>query len=195
MIDVLIIIWYDNRVVVNKIKNMANDLDFNSIKRLLDQAEDCLIKARKIFFDYYLSGKTDKILLKSDSENIIEGVFDGENMVCPDQKIYPVPQNYASKSKLIPGDGLKLTITEDGSYLFKQISPAKRKKVIGELYEILDKYIVDVSGKKYQVLKASVTYFKAKPGNRLTVIVPEDGRSEWAAVENVVEAGTEMEKE
>jgi len=174
---------------------MANDLDFNAIKRLLDQAEDCIIKARKIFFDHYLTGKSETILLQSDAKNIIEGIFDGENMICDDDRIYPVPQNYASKSKLIPGDGLKLTITDDGSYLFKQIAPVKRKKVIGELYEILDKYVVDVSGKKYQVLKASVTYFKAKPGNKLTVVVPEDGRSEWAAVENIAEAGNELEKE
>ena len=32
-------------------------------------------------------------------EKIIEGIFDGQNMIGPKQKVYPIPSNYASKSK------------------------------------------------------------------------------------------------
>src|SRR5690606_16926125 len=46
----------------------------------------------------------------SEGQKIIEGVFDGENMVDDAGKKYPVPANYASKSKLVEGDMLKLTI-------------------------------------------------------------------------------------
>jgi hypothetical protein len=46
----------------------------------------------------------------SEGGKVIEGVFDGQNMVGPDNKQYPVPANYASKSKLVEGDVLKLTI-------------------------------------------------------------------------------------
>jgi len=45
---------------------------------------------------------------------------------------------------------------------------------------------VDVSGKTYKVLLASLTYFKAGPGDEITVVVPKDTDSQWAAVENVI---------
>ena len=54
---------------------------------------------------------------------IIEGVFDGQNMVGPDGKLYSVPANYASKSKLVEGDMMKLTISPDGSFIYKQVGP------------------------------------------------------------------------
>src|SRR3989344_3463282 len=59
---------------------------------------------------------------------IIEGVFDGQNMVGPDGKLYSVPANYASKSKLVEGDLLKLTISPDGSFIYKQIGPVERER-------------------------------------------------------------------
>lgn len=115
---------------------------------------------------------------------IIEGVFDGQNMVGSDAKNYPVPANYASKSKLVQGDILKLTIADDGSFLYKQIGPVPRKQVVGALRLENGHYFVDVSGKQYRVLLASVTYFKAKPGDQVSVNVPEDdSQAEWAALE------------
>ena len=36
---------------------------------------------------------------------------------------------------------------------------------------------------EYRVLLASVTYFKAKPGDQVSINVPEDGPAEWAALE------------
>ena len=56
---------------------------------------------------------------------IVEGVFNGQIMIGPDGKQYSVPANYASKSKLVEGDILKLTIDKDGSFIFKQISRLK----------------------------------------------------------------------
>ncbi|MCL5008796.1 MAG: hypothetical protein M1400_00445, partial [Patescibacteria group bacterium] len=73
------------------------------------------------------------VLSVSEGGKVIEGVFDGQNMIGPDKKQYPVPANYASKSKLIEGDVLKLTIAEDGSFIYKQIGPMERKKMLGML--------------------------------------------------------------
>jgi len=113
-----------------------------------------------------------------------EGVFDGQNMVGSDGKTYPVPANYASKSKLVQGDILKLTITDDGSFLYKQIGPIPRKQVVGSLQLENGHYFVNVGDKQYRVLLASVTYFKAKPGDQVSVNVPEaDENAEWAALE------------
>ena len=64
---------------------------------------------------------------------IIEGVFDGQNMVGPDGKLYSVPANYASKSKLVEGDMMKLTISPDGSFIYKQVGPVERDRIVGVL--------------------------------------------------------------
>lgn len=121
---------------------------------------------------------------------VIEGVFDGQNMIGPDKKQYPVPANYASKSKLVEGDVLKLTIAEDGSFIYKQIGPVERKKMLGLLtQDETGQYRVAASGKSYKVLLASLTYFKATLGDEITIVVPKDGEATWAAVENVIKAG------
>lgn len=120
------------------------------------------------------------------SGNVVEGIFDGENMLGPDGKIYPVPANYASKSKLVEGDRLKLTIAEDGSFIFKQIGPVKRKSIIGTLGFENNAYHVEAEGKIYNILYASVTYYKAKPTDKVTIIVPAEEDSKWAALDNVI---------
>jgi hypothetical protein len=132
-----------------------------------------------------------QVLNVSDGGKVVEGVFDGQNMVGPDGKQYPVPANYASKSKLIEGDVLKLTIADDGSFIYKQIGPVDRIKVIGILTkDERGDFRVVADGRTYRVLLASVTYFKAELGDEVTLVVPKDGNSTWAAVENVIKPGT-----
>ncbi len=132
----------------------------------------------------------------SEEGKVIEGVFDGQNMIGPDNKQYPVPANYASKSKLVEGDVLKLTIADDGSFIYKQIAPVERKKLLGLLIQD-DKgdYQVVAEGKPFKVLLASLTYFKAEAGDEVTIVVPEAGDPQWAAVENVIKAGSSGEAE
>ena len=103
-----------------------------------------------------------------------------------DDKEYPVPANYASKSKLIPGDVLKLTIKPDGGFLYKQIGPAERKRIVGILTYEDGQYKVIANGKAYKVLLASVTYFKAEVGDQVTLNIPELEDSEWGAIENAL---------
>jgi hypothetical protein len=122
---------------------------------------------------------------------IIEGVFDGENMIGPDGKQYSVPANYASKSKLVEGDILKLTITGSGTFVYKQIGPIERRRVMGNLEMASNgNYFVISDGKKWRVLTASVTYFKGGDGDETVILVPRAGESKWAAVENVVKKAT-----
>ncbi|OYW85103.1 hypothetical protein B7Z17_02925 [Candidatus Saccharibacteria bacterium 32-49-10] len=115
---------------------------------------------------------------------VIEGVFDGQKMAGPDGKEYPVPANYASKSKLVEGDILKLTISDDGSFIYKQIGPVDRIQVIGTLTQHDGAYYVEANGNEYRILLASVTYFRINVGDQVTIIVPADNPSAtWAAVE------------
>lgn len=118
---------------------------------------------------------------------VIEGVFDGQGMVDSKGNAYPVPANYASKSKLIPGDVLKLTITEEGKFLYKQIGPVERKTVVGPLVHNDGQYQVLADGKAYNVLLASVTYFRAHVGDEVTLIIPmSDDAAKWGAIEAVL---------
>lgn len=165
------------------------------LKKVIETAENSLISAKEIIAE--MEGKPTKEsktikekaqnLSEIEKDRIIEGVFDGENMIGPDSNIYPVHPNYASKSKLIPGDVLKLTIDSDGSFIFKQIEPAPRKKITGELIEDNGDFRVLAEGKAYKVLLASITYYKATAGDEVTIIIPEDDKdNEWAAVENII---------
>ncbi|QQS69757.1 hypothetical protein IPP75_01290 [Candidatus Saccharibacteria bacterium] len=164
------------------------DLPDKQIKRLrtlIQEAETNLAAANELLIS--LVGDDVKVQAKVSDEvlgKVIEGVFDGQNMVGSDGKTYPVPANYASKSKLVQGDILKLTIADDGAFLYKQIGPIPRKQVVGQLKLEGGHYFVSVGTKDYRVLLASVTYFKAKPGDQVSVNVPEeDASAEWAALE------------
>jgi hypothetical protein len=119
---------------------------------------------------------------------IIEGVFNGQNMIGPDGKEYSVPANYASKSKLVEGDILKLTIQADGRFVYKQIGPQPRRRLKGILTkdEATGEWRVLAEGKLYKVLLASVTYFRGEIGDEVVILVPEAVESSWAAVENIL---------
>lgn len=162
------------------------DKQIKRLRSLIQEAETSLAAAKELLIS--LVGD-DKIVSTSAAKEdnlgkIIEGVFDGQNMVGSDGKTYPVPANYASKSKLVQGDILKLTIADDGTFLYKQIGPIARKQVVGSL-ELQDgHYSVTVGDHNYRVLLASVTYFKAKPGDQVSINIPEDNpNAEWAALE------------
>lgn len=156
------------------------------LKALIQEAETSLSAAKELLVSLVGEDPVVMASMKTDESlgKIIEGVFDGQNMVGSDGKTYPVPANYASKSKLVQGDILKLTIAEDGAFMYKQIGPIPRKQVVGLLKQENGHYFVDVNGHNYRVLLASVTYFKAKPGDQVSVNIPEDDQqAEWAALE------------
>ena len=77
------------------------------------------------------TGRPRKIEGDLSDATVIEGTFDGQIMIGTDGKQYPVPANYASKSKLVEGDMLKLTITDNGTFLYKQIGPIERRHALG----------------------------------------------------------------
>lgn len=163
------------------------DADLEEIRKLLDSAESKIRQAKSKIFANEMNKKVTMIDDDDLDGEAVLGFFDGEQMIGTDKKKYSVPPNYASKSKLVPGDKLKLTITDDGKFLFKQIGPVERKNLIGVL-ELLDdgNWQVDVNTKKYKVLLASVTYYKGKDKDKVSIIVPADQESEWATLDNVL---------
>lgn len=123
---------------------------------------------------------------EEDDKQIVEGYFNGQNMIGPNEKIYPVPANYASKSKLVEGDRLKLTIMPNGSFLYKQIAPVDRQFIKGTLLNEDGQHKVIANGKSYKVLLASVTYYKGQPGDEVTLIIPDGQEADWGAIEAII---------
>jgi hypothetical protein len=169
-------------------------------RSILENIKDNSEKLLNIFSNFVDDDQIAKISLSQFGENykneekaeeqkgsIIEGVFDGENMIGPDGKQYSVPANYASKSKLVEGDILKLTITGSGTFVYKQIGPIERIRVVGELEKGNDdSFFVSSEGRKWRILPASVTYFKGQIGDEVVLLIPKSGESKWAAVENII---------
>lgn len=164
------------------------------IKEMLSSAEASLRSAQQLLSEMPGSASTTTANYASlasqsgakSTGRVIEGIFNGEKMIDSDENEYPVPTNYASKSKLVEGDLLKLTITDDGRFLYKQIGPVPRKTLIGPLTYEDGKYKVLAGGKAYEVLLASVTFYHAEVGDNITIIVPEGRDSRWGAVDNVL---------
>ncbi|MEP7205182.1 MAG: hypothetical protein ABI716_03250 [Candidatus Saccharibacteria bacterium] len=168
-----------------------SELPEKQVKRLhalIQEAETNLAAAKELLIS--IIGEDGTVLTPRTSNpedlggKVVEGIFDGQKMAGPDGKEYPVPANYASKSKLVEGDIMKLTIADDGSFIYKQIGPTERKQIIGTLVQHDGAYYVEANGREYRILLASVTYFRIAVGDQVTIIVPNDNpEAEWAAVE------------
>jgi hypothetical protein len=178
-----------------KTKEIAKDQELQkiaAIREMITNAERTIASARAMLsqIEGVPMKRAPKIVSSDEEGEIVEGVFDGQVMIGTDGKQYPIPANYASKSKLVEGDMLKLTITPDGSFVYKQIGPIERKRVIGIVsQDDLGNYVVIAEGKAFRVLLASVTYFKADAGDEVTIVVPRDSETVWAAIENLVKKG------
>ena len=150
------------------------DKQLKRLRSLLDEAETSMAAAKELIISLVGDDKT----VVTTSPELVAG---------KDGKTYLVPPNYASKSKLVQGDILKLAIGDDGKFTYKQIGPIPRKTVLGTLIYKDGQYVVEVDKKQYKVLLASITYFKAHPGDQISVILPEDDKDvEWAAIEAAI---------
>ncbi len=119
---------------------------------------------------------------------VVEWLFDGYFMVGSDQKKYPVPLNYASKTKLVPGDVLKLKILADGKFVYKLIRPVERKHVRAVLSKTDDNKFIAVTddSKTYFLNQAAVTFFKGKASDELYIVTNADGSGSFAAIEAII---------
>jgi hypothetical protein len=110
-------------------------------------------------------------------------------MIGADKKKYPVPMNYSSKSKLIPGDVLKLRVMGDGKLIYKLIGQAERKFIKATLSKADEtgKFTaLSDEGEVYFLNQAAVTYFKGNTGDELSIIVNADGIGNFAAIEALI---------
>ena len=177
---------------------MSNLSKIALVKEMIESAESSLRSAKQLLSEFTGNGDSGNIrsslsrsagklsAMISEGGKIVEGIFDGKSMIGPNKKEYPIPANYASKSKLVPGDVMKLTVSDDGGFTYKQIGPVERKRVVGPLTQEDGQYKVIAAGKAYKVLLASVTFYRAEPGDEVVLLVPAIGDSEWGAIDNVI---------
>ena len=168
-----------------------------AIKDFIDTAEKSLKNARKLLWEVLQEENIDlsadlnldtKGLSKYESgeSKIIEWVFTGEDMLGVDENKYLVPVNYASKSKLVQWDRMKLTIDGSWKMLYKQIQQIDRETKVWLLTQDKGKYQVVSDGVSYDVLTAAVTHFKAEIGDNVTVLIPAWREATFWAIEAVM---------
>jgi hypothetical protein len=180
----------DSEINDSEVSEAEKTRKIQSLREMISSAEKTMQSAKAMLLQLEGKKKTGR-KRKIDDETdgtVVQGTFDGQIMIGTDGKQYPVPANYASKSKLVEGDMLKLTITPDGSFIYKQIGPVERKRALGiASQDETGNYYIIAEGKPYKVLLASVTYYKAEPGDEVAIVLPRDIESAWAAIENVLQ--------
>lgn len=187
----------NNEALKEAVENKDNDESMDVLKKMLEETQSSIRRALDILsannidtskFAARVTTRSSPVISATDAEKVIEGVFNGEFMVGSDGKEYSIPPNYASKSKLVEGDILKLTITKNGSFIYKQIGPIDRDKCKAVLLqdEITGDWYAVADSRRWKLLTASVTYFKGQPGDEVVVLIPKNSKSLWAAVENII---------
>ena len=162
------------------VRDLKSRLD--NLERLLES------RSEFIYPDAFPTPQSDDSSYGSFEGRSIEGVFDGEHMVGEDGRQYVVPPNYASKSKLVEGDLLRLSINDSGRFLFKQKGPIERQRLVGALMqdEMTSDWKVIAGGNAYRVLAAAISFHKGEAGDEVVILVPKNAPSAWAAVENMI---------
>lgn len=154
----------------------------NAKKLLKDLAKNNEINLESVF-DYntkWLESYSD------DDKKIVEWVFTWREMLWSDGIKYPVPSNYASKSKMVQWDRLKLIIDQFWKMTYKQIAPIEREIKTWLIVKEKDKYQVVSDWKTYDLLTASVTHFKANIWDKISIIIPAWKDATFAAIEAII---------
>lgn len=163
----------------------------NNAERSLHHAKNLMnqIAGKKPLPD--LEDNTDTTSLhvyKHGKSQVIEGVFNGRDMIGVDKKTYPVPANYASKSKIVEGSKLKVTIKSDGTFQYKILTEIPFDTTTGTLIKDGDHFVVITQGGLYQVIPASVTYLQARIGDRVSIRIPQGIKATYATIDALVPA-------
>jgi len=179
--------------MIQFIKNTISgiDTDLKRVKLVLNKLAKFNPNDKESLDDKVISDTIGSVELKSYKEEdieVVEGKFDWYFMIGADQKKYPVPLNYSSKTKLVPWDILKLKILNNGQFIYKLIKPVERKHIRALLSKTDDNKYTAVTddGKTYFLNQAAVTFFKGRPGDELYILTNDKEDAWFAAIEAVI---------
>lgn len=175
----------------NNVESEDKTEKIQSLRDMINNAERTIHSAKAMLLQLEGKKKVGRKKKTSDEDgSVVHGTFDGQIMMGADGRQYPVPANYASKSKLVEGDLLKLTIGDDGAFMYKQIGPVPRQNKIGIVtQDESGNYIVVADNRTYKVLLASITYFHAEPGDEVAIVSSAEEDAKWASIESVLRHG------
>ncbi len=173
---------------------MLQDKQIKALRDLIQSAENSIRSAKKILDT--LLGDTpqedfdiDNTLLNSYQSwdtKIVEWIFTGDSMLGPDGAVYPVPQNYSSKSLLVQWSRLKATIENNGGIKYKIIEEIPFETSIGIVTKNGDKYEITTDTKTYKVLMAAITFHKCNIGDTVSIRTPKWKDATYAVIESII---------
>lgn len=175
---------------------MTNDDKIKALRDLIVTAQWSINSAKKILQS--LLGEDNQSELDFSEEmnwlstydstesKVIEGVFTGEGMLGTDGNMYPVPQNYASKSLLVQWSKLKATIDRNWRIKYKIISEIPFTTLIWVITKNGEKYQIATEAKSYNVLVAAITFHKCAIGDTVTIRIPEWKDATYAVIEAII---------
>lgn len=173
---------------------MSDTKQIQALRDLIQSAESAIRSAKKILVD--LAGETPVAAFDIDdsgiksyragSSKIVEGIFTGDSMLGPDGSVYPVPQNYSSKSLLVQWSRLKATIEEQGGIKYKIIEEIPYETDLGIVTRNGEKYEITTDSKTYKVLMAAITFHKCEIGDTVSIRTPRGKDATYAVIESVI---------
>ncbi len=173
---------------------MVQDKQIRALRDLVQSAENSIRSARKILdtlmgdasreeFDV---GSSELSSYQSGDDKIVEWVFTGDSMLGPDGAVYPVPQNYSSKSLLVQGSRLKATIEGHGGIKYKIIEEIPFETSVGIVTKNGEKYEITTDSKTYRVLMAAITFHKCSVGDTVSIRTPKWKDATYAVIESII---------
>ncbi len=176
---------------------MENKKALLAIKDFIITSEKSLKSAKKLLNDLAKENNVDlnstislntQWLHSYNNENskIVEWVFTWEEMLGSDGNKYPIPVNYASKSKMVQWDKLKLTIDSLWKMTYKQIAPIEREIKSGLVTEDKGKFQIVCEWNVYNLLTAAITHGGIKIWDTISVILPKGKQASFAAIDSII---------
>ena len=123
---------------------------------------------------------------KDDDVKIVEWVFTWIDMLGADWNIYPVPQNYASKSMMVQWSRLKAIISSNWKINYKIIKEMPYKTIKAILAKEWDNFQAITWWKVFNLLVAPISFMKANIWDTIAIRIPENKDATYAALESVI---------
>ncbi len=175
---------------------MTDDNKIKALRDLINTAQSSINSAKKILQSLAWDDTGESIDFVSDVSGlsqyesewlqIIEWVFTGEGMLGTDGNMYPVPQNYASKSLLVQWSKLKASIDQSGRIKYKIISEIPFTTLLWIITKNGEKYQIVTESRAYNVLVAAITFHKCAIGDTVSIRVPEWKDATYAVIESII---------
>lgn len=173
---------------------MLQDKQIKALRDLVQSAESSIRSAKKILDSLiwdttnteFPVNESELQSYQSGDEKIVEWVFTGESMLGPDGSVYPVPQNYSSKSLLVQWSRLKATIDAHGGIKYKIIEEIPFDTSLWIVTKNGEKYEIATDTKIYRVLMAAITFHKCSIGDTVSIRTPKGKDGTYAVIESII---------